>query len=66
LEIQVLPEKLDIVYTDDGTGFDFMQQLESKSLGLKSIQSRVGFLNGKLHFDSKPGEGIKYMLQIPV
>jgi signal transduction histidine kinase len=66
LQVNILPGMLDIIYTDDGKGFDFEKKLESGSLGLKSIQSRVDFLNGKLFIETKPGEGVKYTLQIPV
>lgn len=66
LQIRILENKLDIKYADDGKGFDYNQKLETESIGLKSIQSRVDFLNGKLEFDSKPGSGVKYTLTIPV
>jgi signal transduction histidine kinase len=39
--------------------------MESKSLGLKSIQSRVDFLNGSVSVESKPSEGAAYFIQIP-
>jgi two-component system NarL family sensor kinase len=65
LQIQVLAGRLDIKYTDDGKGFDFKSKLDTESIGLKSIQSRVSFLNGKLEIDSQPGKGVKYALKIP-
>jgi signal transduction histidine kinase/Flp pilus assembly protein TadD len=66
LKFQILPEILDIVYADDGIGFDFNEKLNAETMGLKSIKSRVDFLNGKMDIDSKPGEGVKYSLQIPI
>lgn len=66
LRISVLSGLLDLNYSDDGKGFDVMQKLESGSIGLKSIQSRVDFLNGKLAVVSKPGEGVKYTVQVAV
>lgn len=65
LVINVLPEHLDILYTDDGKGFDVAEQLESKSLGLQSIQSRVNFLEGQLQIESSPEAGTKYTMLIP-
>jgi two-component system, NarL family, sensor kinase len=65
LHIRVLPGMLEMNYSDDGKGFDFKQKLENESIGLKSIQSRVNFLNGKLDIDSKSGEGVKYAFKIP-
>ncbi len=68
IEIRIgeLPGLLDISYSDDGKGFDIREKLESDSLGLKSIQSRVNFLNGKMQIESEPGKGVKYTLQVPV
>jgi two-component system, NarL family, sensor kinase len=65
ISIKILPDKMDITYSDDGKGFDYPQKLESESLGLKSIQSRVNFLNGTLVVDSKPGSGVKFSMSIP-
>jgi len=38
--------------------------MESKSIGLKSIQSRVDFLSGKLQLISKPGQGTRYIIHV--
>jgi len=66
LHIHVLPDMLDIMFSDDGKGFDFEKMLESQSIGLKSIQSRVSFLNGELHIESAPSKGTRYNMRIPV
>jgi two-component system, NarL family, sensor kinase len=66
IQINVLSGLLEMTYTDDGKGFDVDQKLESGSIGLKSIQSRVDFVNGKLFVESKPGKGVKYTVQVPV
>jgi len=66
LQIQINPGTLDLKYYDDGKGFDYDQKSTSESIGLQSLQSRVGFLNGKIDIDSKPGQGVKYSLQIPI
>jgi signal transduction histidine kinase len=66
LRIDVLPGMLDLIYTDDGIGFDYEKKIESGSPGLKNIQSRVNFLNGKLQFSSSPGEGVKYSILVPL
>ncbi len=65
LQIRVNNGILDLIYSDNGKGFDFREKSEAATLGLQSIQSRVNFLNGKIDFISKPGEGPKYILQIP-
>lgn len=66
LYISIMPGKLDIVYTDDGKGFDYKGKLQSESFGLHSMQSRVNFLNGEMNIDSSPGLGVKYTFSIPV
>ena len=55
-------------YTDDGKGFDAGKTLlsETESLGLKSLQSRVGFMNGEISIQSEPGEGVEITIQVPV
>jgi signal transduction histidine kinase len=65
LRVSVVPGSMEMVYTDDGKGFDYDKKLENESLGLKSIQSRVNFLNGFLTVDSKPGQGVRYTFEIP-
>ncbi|NTV82951.1 MAG: tetratricopeptide repeat protein [Bacteroidales bacterium] len=66
LDISIVPNSLEMAYTDDGKGFDYNSKIENDSLGLKSIQSRVNFLNGFLSVDSKPGQGVRYTFEIPV
>lgn len=66
LHINVLPERLNITYSDDGKGFDLASKLETKSIGLSSIQSRVNFLSGEVSIKSKSGEGVKYYIKIPI
>jgi signal transduction histidine kinase len=61
-----LGDKLEIYYSDDGKGFDMVEKLDSKSIGLTSLQSRINFLNGKLRFHSDPGKGVIYNLEVPV
>jgi two-component system, NarL family, sensor kinase len=65
-QITASENNLDLQYSDDGKGFDYTQKLESESLGLRSIQSRVDFLNGKLAVESGPGKGVRYSVRVPV
>jgi two-component system, NarL family, sensor kinase len=65
LQIRKSENNLYLQYSDDGKGFDYLQKLESQSIGLISIQSRVDFLNGRLTVDTGPGNGTRYNLQIP-
>lgn len=66
LKINVLPDIWEFIYTDDGIGFNYNEKLNNESLGLKSIQSRVNFLNGTLEVESSPGNGVRYGIRLPV
>jgi two-component system, NarL family, sensor kinase len=66
LRININPDSLDITYTDDGIGFDYNQKINNESLGLKSIQSRVNFLNGTLDVESSPGKGVRYGISLKI
>ena len=65
LTIKVLQDQLNIQFSDDGKGFDGPEKMDSKTMGLTSILSRVKFLNGTVNVESKPGEGCTYFIQIP-
>ncbi|MCD4683965.1 MAG: sensor histidine kinase [Bacteroidales bacterium] len=64
LDINIRSEILNIQYSDDGKGFNVEEKIESRSIGLVSIQSRVNFLNGEMNIDSTPGKGTVYNIQI--
>lgn len=66
LNMNILPKLLKINYSDDGKGFNVDEKLESKSIGLTSIQSRVNYLSGKLNVESKPKKGTSYFIEIPI
>lgn len=66
LKIIVRPELLVINYYDDGKGFNMDEKIESRSIGLTSIQSRVKFLSGKSSIESAPGQGTSYSIEIPI
>jgi signal transduction histidine kinase len=66
LKMDILPELLKINYSDDGKGFNVEDKLESKSIGLSSIQSRVNFLSGNVAINSEPGQGVNFTIHIPI
>jgi signal transduction histidine kinase len=59
-------DQLNILVEDDGKGFDIDSLVGNEGIGLKSIRSRVKFLNGKIHFDSVLHEGTTVNLEIPL
>jgi PAS domain S-box-containing protein len=52
-------EKLNIIYSDNGKGFDFEKTIteNTKGLGLQNIVSRINSLNGTYKVSSEPNKG---------
>jgi signal transduction histidine kinase len=64
-------QKLQVTVEDNGAGFPFsgkftLDELELLRLGPVSIKRRVRMLGGDLVIESKPGEGSKLELRLPV
>jgi two-component system NarL family sensor kinase len=66
LQINDTGDELFLVVEDNGAGFRYDQTAGSKSVGLKSIESRVRFLNGELDISSTPGQGTCTTIQVPL
>jgi two-component system sensor histidine kinase UhpB len=54
---------VELTIRDDGRGFD--SRAEHDSLGLSGMSERARLLGGRLHVDSRPGEGTALTLQVP-
>ncbi|HUV51427.1 MAG TPA: PAS domain S-box protein [Anaerolineae bacterium] len=54
---------------DNGKGFDVKKQLadifDEKQMGLRIMEERVGFLNGKIKIESRLMQGAKILIKIP-
>jgi two-component system NarL family sensor kinase len=57
---------LHLTYADNGKGFDPEIMNSPKGLGLKNIEARVNLLKGSISWDTKPGNGLKTNILIPV
>jgi len=55
---------LNITVEDNGIGFNVPEALKNGGLGLKSIESRVQYLNGKLDIQSESGKGTSITVEI--
>lgn len=67
IEMKTAKNNLILILADDGKGFDFKNlSRETLGLGLKNILSRVDILKGEMYFDSKPGKGVKYTINVPI
>jgi signal transduction histidine kinase len=67
LEINVEGRSLFLKYSDNGKGCDFdtVYNNKSSSQGLKNILSRVNFMNGEGQFQTSPGMGLSFKMEIP-
>ena len=59
-------KELHLTIEDDGVGFDYDNALVKKSLGLKSINSRVAYLNGSIDWDTQKDKGTTVIINIPL
>lgn len=59
-------DELNLIIEDDGKGFIYDDAVAKGGLGLKSINSRVEFLDGKIHWDSQPEKGTSITINIPI
>lgn len=66
--IQLLHHKneLNLLIEDDGIGFNYKKAIRKDGVGLKSINSRVEFLDGTINWDSKEKEGTIININIPL
>ena len=62
LNIELNRTSLAISYSDDGAGFN-MEEAMNKGLGIRSILSRVQFLNASYNFHSELGQGMEFTLK---
>jgi signal transduction histidine kinase len=58
-------ESVELNVVDDGVGFVSGEHTRS-GLGLRSIHERVRFMRGSVSVDSRPGEGTKILVRIPI
>lgn len=66
VDIKIVLENKGIAmsYEDDGIGFEM--KTVKKGIGLKSILSRVEFYGGNVKIQTKPGNGIKVIINLPL
>ena len=51
---------------DDGVGFDVNDQRLKDGVGLKNIENRVFYLNGKRTIESNVGQGTLILIELPI
>ena len=54
---------------DNGIGFDpdtILYENTEKHMGLRNMQERISLLGGKIDIMSKPGKGVKILIEVPL
>jgi signal transduction histidine kinase len=64
LQIVFEEEQINIIFEDDGLGFDVGSI--TKGIGLKNIEARTKKLHGNLNIDSRIGRGTIVIIEIPI
>ncbi len=64
IHIELKHRMLVLLVSDDGIGFDPAQPYSGN--GLKNMKARAVQIHGDLSFESKPGDGVRISLKIPV
>jgi PAS domain S-box-containing protein len=65
-KLELKDEWLLLEIKDDGKGMDIAEPGEKKTFGLLGIQERTHMMKGKYELDSKPGEGTRIRIAIPL
>lgn len=68
VSLAVKPECVDLSVADDGRGFDPQSVAadDRRSFGLIGLRERARLLNGSLDILSKPGEGTRVQVRVPI
>jgi signal transduction histidine kinase len=64
IKLRTTPRNLELIIRDDGIGFETTKK--TSGIGLRNIMNRVGYYNGFVIIDSKPGQGCTLAVTIPL
>jgi len=67
IEVHGTEERLLVTVEDDGVGFDPRRTMQDRECwGLRGMVERAALLGGVLHIESRPGEGTRIRIEIPL
>jgi signal transduction histidine kinase len=65
IDFNKIGKYIDLVYKDDGLGFDLKQTIQDKKgLGLSNVLNRMKTIESTYHFESYPQKGIIFSFRI--
>jgi signal transduction histidine kinase len=65
VELSGVKDRIHLVISDAGTGFDVEKAKRNRGLGLVSMQERVHLARGQVQIDSRPGAGTRIIVMVP-
>ncbi len=63
VQLSLTDKELQVTVEDDGSGYDPLHV--SLGSGLDNIQSRVNYISGEMHIDSRPDKGTSVLIVVP-
>lgn len=66
VDLAVVGDAIELVISDDGKGFVVEAERAAGSLGLVGMQERMALVQGELAVKSKPGEGTRVEVRVPL
>jgi PAS domain S-box-containing protein len=68
VRMRLEPDRVDATVQDDGAGFlpDAVRRTELGGLGILGMQERAGMVGGYVDIESRPGEGTRVRVSIPI
>ncbi|TLV00690.1 tetratricopeptide repeat-containing sensor histidine kinase [Dyadobacter luticola] len=66
VQLTRVDNEVSLTVEDNGKGFDVSKLEQNKGAGIRNVQARVDYLNGRLDIQSKPTEGTSILIEITV
>ncbi len=66
VQLTWVENNVSLTVEDNGKGFDVSKLDQNKGAGIRNVQARVDYLNGKLDIQSRPDEGTSVLVEIVV
>jgi len=66
IDITQIKDHLNLIFEDNGVGFETEKVPAEKGMGLRNLESRVERLGGQLTIDSKKNKGTSTIIELPL
>jgi PAS domain S-box-containing protein len=66
VDIRGLADEVQLLVSDEGTGFDLEEAKQKGGLGLVSMQERINLVHGKLQIESMTATGTRILALVPI